>query len=147
MPNQGGTPQFIHGLSHQAMNVQDLERSKRFYVDILGMGMLYQDAMHVFLKVGAGENFGILALLAAPKSGPKPIDPSERQGSAYNHFGFRARTPEEVFAFSEYIKSKGVMIIKGPYSRKDGASVYFLDPDGYTLEYLYLIEDPKAYES
>ena len=36
-------------------------------------------------------------------------------------------------------------ILKGPYTRKDGSSVYFVDPDGYTLEYLYLIEDPKAY--
>ena len=138
--------QFIHGLSHQAMNVRDLERAKQFYTQVLGMGVLYQDAMHVFLKVGEGENFGVLALLGTPKSGPAPVDPSERQGNHYNHFGFRAKTTEEVYEFAEYLKSCGVKILKGPYTRKDGSSVYFLDPDGYTLEYLYLIDDPKAYE-
>lgn len=136
---------FIHGLAHQAINVRDLERSKAFYTGVLGMGVLYQDAMHVFLKAGEGEGFGIVALLAKPKTGLEPVDPSLRQGSAYNHFGFRARTTEEVYAFAEHLKSQGVTILKGPYTRKDGSSVYFLDPDGYTLEYLYLVEDPRAY--
>lgn len=137
--------QFIHGLSHQAMNVRDMELSKKFYQGVLGMDVLYQDAMHVFLKVGDGENFGILALLGKPKDGPEPIDPRERQGNKYNHFGFRAKTSEQVFEFAEHLKANNVPIINGPYSRKDGSSVYFLDPDGYTLEYLYLVEDPRAY--
>jgi catechol 2,3-dioxygenase-like lactoylglutathione lyase family enzyme len=136
---------FIRGLSHQAINVKDFEVSRKFYVDILGMDVLYRDAMHIFLKVGEAENFGILALLGTPKSGPAPVDPRERQGSAYGHFGFRAGSSEEVFEFAEHLKANGVQIIKGPYTRKDGSSVYFLDPDGYTLEYLYLVEDPKAY--
>lgn len=137
---------FIHGLAHQAINVTDLERSKRFYVEVLGMAVLYQDAMHVFLKVGEGESFGVLALLGKPKSGPEPVDPRLRQGNAYNHFGFRARSSEEVYEFAEHLAAHGVRILRGPYTRKDGSSVYFVDPDGYTLEYLYLIEDPRAYE-
>lgn len=138
--------QFIHGIAHQAMNVADFTRSKAFYCGILGMDVLYEDAMHVFLKVGEGESFGILALLGSPKNGPKPVDPKERQGNLYNHFGFRAKSSEEVYSFAEYIKSHGVKIIQGPYTRKDGSSVYFLDPDGYTLEYLYLIENPEVYK-
>src|SRR5581483_800584 len=102
---------------------------------------LYEDPKHVFLKVGEKSNFGILALLAEPTTGPKPIDPSLYQGNQYNHFGFRAETPEQVYEFGEYLQSKGVKIIRGPYTRSDGASVYFLDPDGYTLEYLYLIPE------
>lgn len=136
---------FIHGLAHQAINVKDLDVSKKFYAETLGMDVLYQDAMHVFLKVGEAENFGILALLGTPKTGLPPVDPNERQGNAYNHFGFRARSSQEVYEFSDYIRLKGVRILKGPYTRKDGSSVYFVDPDGYTLEYLYLIEDPKVY--
>ncbi len=137
--------QYIHGLGHQAINVKDLGRSKRFYVEILGLSVLYEDAMHVFLKVGEGENFGILALLGKPAGGPDPVDPALRQGGKYNHFGFRARAREEVYEFAGYLKSHGITILKGPYTRKDGTSVYFLDPDGYTLEHLYLIEDQAAY--
>lgn len=137
---------FIHGLAHQAINVSDVRRSQRFYTEILGMSVLYEDDKHAFLKVGEGENFGVLALLTPPAEGPRPVDPRERQGNKYNHFGFRARSPEEVFEFADYLKERGVAIIRGPYTRKDGSSVYFLDPDGYTLEYLYLVDDPKAYE-
>ena len=136
---------FIHGFGHQAMNVKDMERSKRFYSDVLGMAVLFEDASHVFLKVGEGSNFGVLALLAAPVTGPAPIDPTLRQGNKYNHFGFRACSSQDVYEFAEHLKKNNVPLIKGPYTRKDGSSVYFLDPDGYTLEYLYLIEDPKAY--
>lgn len=136
---------FIHGLSHQALNVLDVPRAKDFYTRVLGMSVLYEDAEHVFLKVGEGKNFGILALLSAPKSGPAPVNPSERQGNKYNHFGFRALNEKQVYEFADYLKAQNVKIIQGPYTRKDGASVYFLDSEGYTLEYLYLIDDPKAY--
>ncbi len=136
---------YIHGLSHQAINVKDMEMSKKFYTNVLGMDVLYQDKAHVFLKIGEAENFGILALLAKPTDGPEPVDPTERQGNKYNHFGFRAYTEKEVFEFAEHLKQHSVPIIKGPYARKDGASVYFLDPDGYTLEYLYLNDDPSSY--
>ena len=140
MPKQN----FIHGLGHQAINVKSLEASKKWYCEVLGLTVLHQDAMHVFLQVGTKENFGILALLGKPP-GLEPADPTLRQGDKYNHFGFRAQSSEEVFEFAEYLKIKNVTILKGPYTRKDGSSVYFLDPDGYTLEYLYLIEDPVAY--
>ncbi|MBI2604921.1 MAG: VOC family protein [Deltaproteobacteria bacterium] len=143
--DSGGEKQFIRGLGHQAINVKDLGRSKRFYVDVLGLRVLHEDAMRVFLKVGEGENFGILALLAKPADGLEPVDPSLRQGNKYNHFGFRARAPEEVYEFAEHLKSHGVTILKGPYTRKDGTSIYFLDPDGYTLEHLHLIENPAAH--
>jgi glyoxylase I family protein len=135
----------IHGLGHVAINVKDLETSKKFYTGVLGLNVLYQDPMHVFLQVGEGENFGILALLGTPSEGLAPVNPADRQGNKYNHFGFRAKNSKEVFQFANHLKTKKVKLLKGPYERKDGASVYFVDPDGYTLEYLYLIEDPKAY--
>jgi catechol 2,3-dioxygenase-like lactoylglutathione lyase family enzyme len=136
---------FIYGLSHQAINVKSFEISKKFYCEVLGLKVLYEDAAHVFLKVGEADQFGILALLIYPLEGPAPVDPKERQGNKYNHFGFRAKSDAEVFDFAEHLRGSGVKIIKGPYTRKDGSSVYFLDPDGYTLEYLYLKEDPEAY--
>ncbi len=136
---------WISGIGHVAINVKDLENSKQFYTSVLGLSVLYQDAMHVFLQVGSGQNFGILALLAPPKEGLAPEDPALRQGNKYGHFGFRASSAREVFEFATYLSAHGVPLIKGPYERKDGASLYFLDPDGHTLEYLYLIEDPAAY--
>ena len=39
--------------------------------------------------------------------------------------------------FQEKLKNAGVEIIKEAYERWDGASFYFLDPNGHTLEYIY----------
>ncbi len=146
---------FITGLSHQALNVSDLSRAKSFYQDVLGLPLLYEDAAHVFLKVGEDAHFGILALLAAPPEGMLPPEnPRLRVGNKYTHFGFRAQSERDVFEFAEYLAQKNVEIIKGPYARSDGASVYFLDADGHTLEYLYLkpeadttLQSPSTHQS
>src|SRR5437868_3652279 len=106
------TGKFIQGINHVALNVKNLEHSKSFYTQVLGMDVLYQDAMHVFLKVGEDKSFGVLALLAKPKSGPEPVDPASRQGNQYNHFGFRANTSAQVFAFAEHLKKNAVKILK-----------------------------------
>ena len=49
---------------------------------------------------------------------------------------------EAVFAFQAQLQAAGVTIVKEAYERWDGASFYFLDPNGHTLEYIYF--DPTA---
>ena len=49
---------------------------------------------------------------------------------------------EAVFEFQELLKARGVKIVKEAYERWDGASLYFLDPNGYTLEFIYF--EPKG---
>lgn len=53
------------------------------------------------------------------------------------HFGLSADSMQAVFDFQEHLKLKGVKIVKDAYERWDGGSLYFLDPNGYTLEYIY----------
>ncbi len=53
------------------------------------------------------------------------------------HFGLTANSMQAVFDFQEHLKSNRVKIVKEAYERWDGGSLYFLDPNGYTLEYIY----------
>lgn len=125
---------FIRGIDHLAITVRNLEESETFYTQILGGRTIWKNATNCFLQFGAKD---VLALLAAPEG--HPFDELEKlQGKKFSHFGFQADSEKEVRDFADYLKTHGVRIIEGPYTRSDGASVYFLDPNGYTLEYFWL---------
>jgi len=79
----------------------------------------------------------VLALLAAPKGYPYAAL-RKLQGKKFSHFGFQAKSEKQVFTFTKFLRERKIKIIEGPYRRSDGASVYFLDPNGYTLEFFYL---------
>ena len=66
----------------------------------------------------------------------------EYKGKAFTHFGLTAPSVQAVFDFQEKLRNAEVEIIKEAYERWDGASFYFLDPNGHTLEYIYF--DPTA---
>jgi catechol 2,3-dioxygenase-like lactoylglutathione lyase family enzyme len=53
-----------------------------------------------------------------------------------NHMALRLRSPGEIDRAAEYLKSKGVKVLKGPLTHKEDRDryVYFEDPDGNMLE-------------
>ena len=86
----------------------------------------------------------MLALIQCP-GGAERFDAGMRPknwGKAFTHFGLTAESTEAVFEFQELLKAHGVKIVKEAYERWDGASLYFLDPNGYTLEFIYF--EPKG---
>ena len=127
--------QFIRGIDHLALTVKNLRQSERFYTQILGGKVVWKNASNSFIRFGKTD---VLALLKAPAGHPF-AELSRLQGKKFSHFGFQAKSEQEVRRFADYLRTHKVRITEGPYSRSDGASVYFLDPNGYTLEYFHLI--------
>ncbi len=125
---------FITGLDHIAVNVKNLNASEKFYTRVLGGRVIWKNETNCFIRFGKKD---VLALLAVPKG---YFYPRLRKllGNKFSHYGFQARSEKDVYRFAGYLKKKRVKIIKGPYTRSDGSSVYFLDPNHYTLEYFYL---------
>ena len=127
---------FIKGISHFGLSVADLDASIRFYTEVLGLEVSERREKDAFFKVGTAD---VLALIQYP-GGSEKFDVEmrpDRKGKAFTHFGLTAESVESVFAFQEQLNVLGVKIIKEAYERWDGASVYFLDPNGYTLEFIY----------
>lgn len=133
--------QFIKGICHFGLSVADLDESIAFYCDVLGLEMSERRDKDAFLPIGDHD---VMALIQYP-GGAERFDLEMRPknwGKAFTHFGLAADSALEVFAFQDHLKACGVKIVKEAYERWDGASLYFLDPNGYTLEYIYF--DPKA---
>ncbi len=117
----------VTGIQHVNLTVADLERSRRFYQDVLGFETASAKGSTVWLDAGGD----LLGLLQGEPPREKP-----------NHWGFRVGSGDEVDAWVERLAQHKVKLEKGPYDRSDGRSVYFRDPDGYVLEIFWI--DPEV---
>ena len=127
---------FIKGICHFGLSVSDLDESIRFYGEVLGLEMDERREKDAFFRIGKAD---VLALIQYP-GGAARFDAEMRpknRGKAFTHFGLAADSADAVFNFQEYLKANDVNIVKEAYERWDGAGLYFLDPNGYTLEYIY----------
>ncbi len=109
------------GIDHTVIHVSDLERSKRFYIGVLGMTVRRETPTMAFLWCGGDQQ---VALFAAPES--KPLT----SGVELNHMALRQESGgyEEIKA---YLEQNGVEV----YGREgDPHCVYFNDPDGHRLQ-------------
>ena len=117
----------VEGIQHVNLNVADVERSRRFYQEVLGFRPSFSKGSTVWLDAGGD-------LLGLSQGNPPTEQP--------NHWGFRVASGEEVDAWAKQLLEHQVKIEKGPYTRSDGRSVYFSDPDGYVLEIFWV--DPAV---
>ena len=128
--------EFIKGICHFGLSVSDLDESVIFYSEVLGLEMSERREKDAFFQIGPDD---VLALIQYP-GGTERFNEEMRPknwGKAFTHFGLTAESIESVFAFQDHLKAMGVKVVKEAYERWDGASLYFLDPNGYTLEFIY----------
>jgi catechol 2,3-dioxygenase-like lactoylglutathione lyase family enzyme len=125
-------------VAHVNFNVTDMARSEKFYQEILGLHVSgrHGDSI-VFMNLGQyrdGDNlmFHDIALYQVPLG----VTEDYRKRAGVNHTAFRLATPEDVDRAYEFLKSKGVKVLKAPITHSEDMDhcLYFEDPDGNVLE-------------
>ena len=124
------------GLDHIVLHVNDMEASKRFYVDLLGMAVYRERDGHCFLRTGTNQ----LALFEA-REGKKATGYTE-----FDHIAIKVAsgTEDEIKAL---LTEAGV----GLLPRGEGlgwpptpdVGIYVQDPDGHRIQLL----PPDAWDS
>jgi catechol 2,3-dioxygenase-like lactoylglutathione lyase family enzyme len=125
------------GVLHFTIPVKDLDRSEKFYVEVLGMEKIRRNNHMVFMR--AGEDCFVLTY------SENPIDPN--RGNAHDiHHAFRVTT-EEYDRAMKTLPASGIPIIKQEDRQKgtfQGRSAYFHDPDRNVIEIIDLVRGPVA---
>jgi catechol 2,3-dioxygenase-like lactoylglutathione lyase family enzyme len=121
-----GTALKVTGIDHVVLHVADIERSKRFYIDLLGFQVAHESAWQSFLHCGSQQ----VALFQMRGGG------EIHAGSEMNHMALRLESGEyeDVKATLE---AAGVKVDGRP---GDDRCIYFNDPDGHRLQLLTLSE-------
>jgi catechol 2,3-dioxygenase len=127
-------------IAHVVLKVRDLERSKKFYTEVLGMDVMSEMPMPriLFLANNHRDHHEIALLeIGAQASAP----PANTVGLV--HVAFRLRSEEELRSAYRELKEQGVPI---SFTVNHGItkSVYFFDPDGHELE-VYCDNPPEEY--
>jgi glyoxylase I family protein len=116
-----------HGVLHFSLPVTDLDRSRKFYENLLGMKVVEQSPRMVFLQTG--DDYLILA------RGSEPLRYDSPQSTPVHH-AFKVK-PDEFESSIDFLRENGVEVFNIENRSQGvfwGPQAYFLDPDGNKLE-------------
>lgn len=126
-------------LLHTMIRVGDLDRSIRFYTDVLGMKLLrhkeYPDGKFTLAFLGYGDERNNTVLELTYNWGVENYN----IGNAFGHLAIEV---DDVYRAAERIREMGGEIIREPGPMNAGTTIlaFVKDPDGYEIELLA----PKA---
>jgi catechol 2,3-dioxygenase-like lactoylglutathione lyase family enzyme/uncharacterized protein YunC (DUF1805 family) len=123
----------VKSIDHVTLVVKDLERSRRFYVDVLGMREVPRPAFSfagAWFQAGATQ---IHLILEYAGSGPAGnLLPAAQRGSRTQHLAFLV---DDASAVMSHLEKSQVPVLSGPKPRPDGyIQLFVTDPDGHVVE-------------
>lgn len=117
-----------YGLTHLAIAVQDVGRTKQFYKNVFGMKVMYDQ--EGFIQLTTPGSHDILVFEESKNS-------SVGTTGGIAHFGFRLKDPKDIEEMAKRIISAGGRIVDKGEFVKGSPYIFFKDLDGYDVEIWY----------
>lgn len=130
----------VRKLLHTRYRVDDLERTVRFYKEVLGLEEIRRHKSPrgselVFVK--AAESDETIELCHFPASGPVQVQPD------LTHLAFQVDSLAE---FGKHLESLGLKFSDGPHMKEAGGGIAFIDaPEGYEIELIEMTKGSRGY--
>jgi len=125
---------------HTMLRVGELDRSLKFYTEVLGMKVLrrkdYPDGKFTLAFVGYGDESETAVIELTHNWGVDKYD----LGNAYGHIAVEV---DDAYKACEEVKKRGGKVTREAGPMKHGTTViaFVEDPDGYKIEF---IQRPRA---
>ena len=125
------TPIRVKKIGHVVYRVRDVERSKRFWTEIMGFKVSdVNERGMVFLRTASDHH--TVALVPAASDAELPKDEKKL---VVEHFAMEVPSIDDLFRAREFLKAKGIPIyFEGRRGPGCNTGIEFFDPDGYMLE-------------
>ncbi len=127
-------------LLHTRYRLNDLERSVKFYKEVLGLEEVRRHKSPrgselVFIKAPQSEE--LIELCHFPAGGPVQVQPD------LTHLAFEVDSLEQ---FGKHLASLGLKYSDGPHLKPDGGGIAFIDaPEGYEIELIQMARTGAGY--
>lgn len=140
----------IQGISHAALLVSDVEKSRRFYSGVLGMEEMLRPSNFRF--PGAWFRYGTAELHLIGEAEPgrvRQVNPGYRPEELAEGYGAHiAFEVDDMDEAQRLVRERGVEVVGEPRPRGDGTTqMYLIDPDGYMVELMGLGSSGEATEA
>jgi catechol 2,3-dioxygenase-like lactoylglutathione lyase family enzyme len=121
---------FTPRLAAVTVFAESLDETKAFYVDVLGLEIMFEDSNSVVFRFGET----LLNFLDVTEA-PDLIEPAKVAGREHgSRFVFTVEV-EDVDAVCEELKGRGIELLNGPVDRPWGPrTASFVDPSGHIWE-------------
>jgi glyoxylase I family protein len=128
-------PFAMSGIDHVVLRVVDLDRMKRFYVDVLGCTLEREQPEIGLHQLRAGRSLIDLVPVDG-KLGQMGGAPPGAEGRNLDHFAIGVEPFDEP-SLRQYLQDLGVDVGEGGSrygAEGEGPSLYLRDPEGNTIE-------------
>jgi len=128
----------IRAVDHAALLVKDVERSRHFYGQILGMNEEPRPSNFSFPGAWFRKGAAHIHLIGEIEEGrAAQVTPTYRDDElATGHATHIAFEVDDLEAAQKHLHLHNIEIVGGPRPRGDGVQqLYVLDPDGYVIEF------------
>lgn len=125
----------VRKLGHLVLAVRDLDRSIKFYEDVLGLQVSDRIADDLcFMR--CGQDHHDLALTQIPKDSPTIDDLPHYGRPGLEHFSYLVDDIAEMERAVEMLQERGIPIVRGIGKHGPGENCFlvFKDPDGNNVE-------------
>ena len=142
------------GINHLAMVTGDMDKTVRFYRDVLGMPLVATTGnrpdlypyRHYFFALGEGNTIAFFEWPGMVEEFHKPAGAPASGRVQFDHVSFNVENEEALLELKARLEQHEVEVTR-VVDHRIIHSIYFTDPNGIALEASYWLNDPTLREA